>query len=94
MTVKRNRRKQTLSFDERLRLAAREARQSAQKLPQGPERETLLKKARQAETAMRINGWLALRGPHPDDDCTGSPGSLLRSGSRLPGEGGSRSSQP
>jgi len=38
MTVKRNRRKQTVSFSERLRLAAREARQSAQNLPQGPER--------------------------------------------------------
>ncbi len=57
MTVKRNRRKQTVSFSERLRLAAREARQSAQNLPQG-----LLKKARQAETAMRINGWLTLPG--------------------------------
>jgi len=62
MTVKRNRRKQTISFSERLQLAAREARQSAHKLPQGPERETLLKKARQAETAMRINGWLTLPG--------------------------------
>ena len=94
MTVKRNRRKQTLSFDERLRLAAKEARQSAQKLPQGPERETLLKKARQAETAMRINGWLALPGPRPDDGCTGSQGSLPRSGLRLSGDGRSRSSQP
>lgn len=62
MTVKRNRYKQTVSFSERLRLAAREARQSAQRLPQGPERETLLKKARQAETAMRISGWLTLPG--------------------------------
>jgi hypothetical protein len=62
MTVKRNRRRQTISFSERLRLAACEARQSAQRLPQGPERETLLKKARQAETAMRINGWLTLPG--------------------------------
>ena len=61
MAVKRrHRRKQTVSFSERLQIAAREARQAAQKLPHGVEREVLLKKARQAETAMRIDGWLAL----------------------------------
>lgn len=62
MTVKRSRRKQTVSFDERLKTAAKEARQAAQQLPHGPEREDLLKKARQAEAAVRINGWLTSPG--------------------------------
>jgi hypothetical protein len=59
MTAKRNRRKQTSSFDERLRRAAHEAREAAQCLPPGPQRDMLLKKAGQAETAQRINEWLA-----------------------------------
>jgi hypothetical protein len=62
MTVKRNRRKHTVSFSERLQIAAGDARQAALKLPQGTEREVLLNKARQAETAVRINGWLTLPG--------------------------------
>jgi hypothetical protein len=65
MIVRRNRRKQTVSFDERLQRAAKEARQAAQSLPQGAEREDLLKKARQAEAARRINGWLMSRGLRP-----------------------------
>jgi hypothetical protein len=62
MTVKRNRRKHTVSFSERLQMAASDARQAAQKLPQGTERDVLLKKAKQAETAVRINGWLTSSG--------------------------------
>jgi hypothetical protein len=62
MTGKRNRRKQTTSFDERLKRAAHEAREAAQYLPPGPQREMLLKKAGQAETAQRINEWLAAPG--------------------------------
>lgn len=65
MIVRRNRRKHTVSFDERLQMAAKEARQAAQSLPQGAEREDLLKKARQAEAARRINGWLTSRGLRP-----------------------------
>jgi hypothetical protein len=60
--IKRNRRKQTVPFDERLQRAALEARQAAQRLPQGPQRDMLLQKAGQAETAVRVNGWLA--SPH------------------------------
>lgn len=71
MIVKRSRRKQTVSFDERLRRVAHEAREAAGRLPQGPQRDLLLKKADQAETAVRINGWLA------------SPGSRRESGDRL-----------
>jgi hypothetical protein len=62
MTVKRNRHKQTTSFDERLQRAASEAREAARRLPPGPQRELLLKKASQAETACRINEWLASPG--------------------------------
>jgi hypothetical protein len=62
MTVKRNRRKHTVSFSERLQIAARDAHRAAQDLPQGAARDVLLKKARQAETAMRINGWLTTPG--------------------------------
>jgi hypothetical protein len=62
MTGKRNRRKQTTSFDERLKRAADEAREAAQGLPPGPQRDSLLKKAGQAETAQRINAWLVSPG--------------------------------
>jgi hypothetical protein len=66
MMRKRNRRKLTTSFDDRLQRAALAAREAAQKLPQGPEREILLRKARQAATASRINGWLTRPGaPFP-----------------------------
>jgi hypothetical protein len=65
MIVNRSRRKQTASFDERLKVAAKEARQAAQSLPHGAAREDLLKKARQAEAARHINGWLTSRGLGP-----------------------------
>ena len=61
MIVRRNRRKQTVCFDDRLKSAAKEARQAAQTMPHGAEREDLLKKARQAESARRINEWLMSR---------------------------------
>jgi hypothetical protein len=60
--MRRNRRKPTASFDERLQRAADDARQAAEKLPQGPERDMLLNKASQAETAVRINRWLSSPG--------------------------------
>jgi hypothetical protein len=62
MTVKRNRRKQSTPFDQRLQRAASEAREAARQLPPGPQRDLLLKKAGQAETACRINEWLASPG--------------------------------
>lgn len=62
MKIKRNRRKQTISFDRRLHQAADAARDAAQLLPEGQQRETLIKKARQAETAAHINEWLASPG--------------------------------
>jgi hypothetical protein len=65
MTVKRNRRKQTTGLCERLEIAAKQAREAAQDLPQGAAREDLLKKAEQAEEASRINGWLTSPGLRP-----------------------------
>lgn len=58
MTIRRNRRKQTLSFVQRLQQAASVAREAACRLPDGQEREGLLKKALQAEAAAHINEWL------------------------------------
>jgi hypothetical protein len=66
MTIRRNRRKQTISFDQRLRHAATSAREAACQLPAGQEREALMRKAGQAETAANINEWLSsptLRSP-------------------------------
>lgn len=62
MTKKRNRRKQTVSFDDRLQQAAVAARRAAVRLPQGEARNSMLQKARQAEAARSINGWLASPG--------------------------------
>jgi hypothetical protein len=65
MVTKRNRRKQVISFDERLQRAAHEARAAAQKLPDGPQRDVLLKKASQAENAAHLNEWLTTPSPQP-----------------------------
>jgi hypothetical protein len=62
MIVKRSRRKPTVPFEERLRRVAEEAREAAGRLPQGLQRDALMKKASQAENAVRINGWLASSG--------------------------------
>jgi hypothetical protein len=55
----RRRFKQSISLKDRLASFAKEAREKASKLPPGPEREGLLKKARQAETATRVDEWAA-----------------------------------
>lgn len=62
MTQKRNRRKQTVPFGDRLERAAVAARKAARKLPLGEARNAMLQKARQAEIARSINGWLASPG--------------------------------
>src|SRR5438128_876846 len=59
MTANLNRRKNTLAFDDRLHQAAGQARDAAQKLPQGRERDDLSKKAMQAEAAVDLNRWLS-----------------------------------
>ena len=60
MIVKRNRRKHTVTFEDRLQRAAEMARAAADKLPEGPQRDILLKKATQVETAAHINELLAV----------------------------------
>ena len=55
---KRRRVKQTTSLQERLTQFAQEARERAARLPAGPERDGLLKRARQAETAAHIDDWV------------------------------------
>jgi hypothetical protein len=59
VTTRRNRRKQTIPFDQRLRQAAIAAREAAHQLPAGQERDALMKKASQAETAATINELLS-----------------------------------
>ena len=51
--------KHEISFGERLANEAQRARALAVTLPPGKQREALLEKARLADLAARINGWLA-----------------------------------
>lgn len=55
---KRRRFKQTDTLAARLQAFARDVRAEAFALPPGSDRETLLRKARQAETASHIDEWL------------------------------------
>jgi hypothetical protein len=61
----RKRRKQELPFEERLLVAAREARETARRLPPGKERERLLTSARESEAALQINRWITSPGLKP-----------------------------
>ncbi|MGC2778262.1 MAG: hypothetical protein WA418_21765 [Bradyrhizobium sp.] len=66
MAGTRNRRKQTVSFTQRLQQAATAARDAARALPAGEQRDVLLKKARQAEMAAHINELLSAPVLHTD----------------------------
>jgi hypothetical protein len=69
--VKRRRRfKQTTSLAQRLTQEASRLREQARSLSPGPEQAQLWRKVRQAETALRIDAWLAL----PQD---GPPGEVM-----------------
>ena len=54
--------KQTTTLQERLAREAEHARARATSLPSGKERDGLLRKARLAETASRIDAWLSSPG--------------------------------
>jgi hypothetical protein len=54
---RRRRYKQTNSLKDRLASFANEARERASRLRPGPERDALLKKANQADTASHIDEW-------------------------------------
>ena len=55
--TRRRRFKQSDSLKERLSIFVEDIRAKADALPPGPEKEELLRKARQAETASHIDEW-------------------------------------
>ena len=65
MNKRRRRFKQTTSLHERLIAFAHEAREKASGLPAGHERQDLLKKAGQADTAVRLEEWISSPGSQP-----------------------------
>ena len=54
----RRRFKQTISLEERLSEEAKRLREEAKSLPLGPDRDILIRKARQAETGSHMSEWL------------------------------------
>lgn len=62
---KRRRFKQQLTLQDRLSAWVNQVREQASKLPPGPERDELLKKARQADVANHLNDWVKSPGLQP-----------------------------
>jgi hypothetical protein len=60
--MQRRRFKNTLTFPDRLTKEAERFRQEAEAKPPGQERDDLLRKARQAETAAHIDQWISSSG--------------------------------
>jgi len=60
--MQRRRFKNTLTFSDRLAKEAKRFRQEAESKPPGQERDDLLRKARQAETAADIDHWVSSPG--------------------------------
>ena len=56
--MQRRRFKNILTFPDRLADFAREARERAEELPPSHEKDELIRKARQAETASHLDEWL------------------------------------
>ncbi|WFU57654.1 hypothetical protein QA639_09105 [Bradyrhizobium pachyrhizi] len=65
MATKRRRFKQTQNLEERLAQEARDLRETTKTLPPCPEREAMLRKARQDDTAARMAEWLTSPGLRP-----------------------------
>lgn len=63
--TERNRSKQETTLTERLAAEAKSLRERAEALPPGLERDELLKKARQDETAAHMTDWLTSPGLQP-----------------------------
>ena len=63
--IRRRRVKQTQTLRERLSVFARDIRAQASSLPAGQERDDLLKRARQADTASHIEEWINSAGLQP-----------------------------
>jgi hypothetical protein len=56
--TERRRFKQRQSFKDRLTAWAESVRKQAEKLTPGPERDLMMKKARQADTAAHLDDWV------------------------------------
>jgi hypothetical protein len=63
MSKIRRRVKQTTSLQHRLLAMARHAREAAEDISTGPQKQQMLDKARMAETAAELEQWLRLRSP-------------------------------
>ena len=63
--IKRRRFDQSTPLHERLDVWAQDVRDQATKLPPGPERDELLRKARQADTAAHLDDWANSPGLQP-----------------------------
>jgi hypothetical protein len=63
--LKRRRFKQSTSFQERLAEWAKQVRDQADQLPPGIERDKLLKKVSQADTAAHLDDWANSPGLQP-----------------------------
>ena len=62
---KRRRFKQQLTLQDRLSAWVKQVQEQASRLPPGPERDALLKKARQADMARHLNDWAKSPGLQP-----------------------------
>lgn len=62
MKKTRNRKRPVLSFQERLKLSADQARSAAYAMPPGAERDVLVQKAIESEAAANIDLWLSSPG--------------------------------
>lgn len=58
-------RRQQTSLEDRLSAWADSVHRQAAELPPGPEREAMMKKARQADVAAQVNGWITSPGLQP-----------------------------
>jgi hypothetical protein len=63
--LKRRRFKQSQSLKDRLASFAMDARKRADELPPGPVKDDLLRKVRQADTAMHLDEWVNPPGLQP-----------------------------
>ena len=63
--MRRRRIRHEISFEDRLARAARQAREAAELLPPGLDRELLLRKASACETAADIHAWISSPGAAP-----------------------------
>jgi hypothetical protein len=57
--------KQTISLEQRLAEEAKRLREEAKKLPPGPARDDLLRKARQTEIGAHMSEWITSPGLQP-----------------------------